>query len=66
MGFRFSLAPVLRLRQGVERLEELALQSAEFEVARVLRRIDRQTAELAKAGKEREQALQMWIRAAEL
>lgn len=66
MGFRFSLAQVLRLREGVEKREELALQTAEFEVARVQRRIDKLTTELAQTSKEREAALQMWMRAAQL
>jgi flagellar FliJ protein len=66
MGFRFSLAQVLRLREGVEKREELALQTAEFEVARVQRRIDKLTTELAQTSKEREEALQMWMRAAQL
>ena len=35
MGFRFSLAPVLRLRESLEKREELALQKVELEVARL-------------------------------
>ncbi len=66
MGFRFSLAPVLRLREGLEKREELALHKVELEVAMVKRRIDRLTEELAQASNEREEALQKWMRAAQL
>jgi flagellar FliJ protein len=66
MGFRFSLAPVLRLRESLEKREELALQKVELEVARVKRRIDRLSEELDRASKEREEALQLWMRAAQL
>lgn len=66
MGFRFSLAPVLRLREGLEKREELALHKVELEVAMVKRRIDRLTEELAQASNEREEALQKWKRAAQL
>ena len=66
MGFRFSLAPVLRLREGLEKREELALHKVELEVAMVKRRIDRLTEELAQVSNEREEALQKWMRAAQL
>lgn len=57
MGFKFSLASVLRLRESIEQREELALQKAQYEVERVRQRIDELTAELAMANKEREEAL---------
>jgi flagellar FliJ protein len=63
MGFRFTLALVLRFREGIEKREELSLQRAQFEVARVRRRIDELTEALAKAGSEREEALQSWMQA---
>lgn len=63
MGFRFTLASVLRFREGIEKSEELALQKIQFEVAGVRRRIDELTEELAKAGSEREEALQSWMQA---
>ena len=63
MGFRFTLASVLRFREGIEKSEELALQKIQFEVAGVRRRIDELTEELAKAGTEREEALQSWMQA---
>ena len=58
MGFRFTLASVLRFRESIEEREELALQKVEFEVARVRRRLDELTEELAKASNERETSLQ--------
>jgi flagellar FliJ protein len=63
MGFRFTLASVLRFREGIEKREELSLQRVQFEAARVRRRIDELTEELAKAGGEREEALQSWMQA---
>jgi flagellar export protein FliJ len=57
MAFRFTLASVLRVRESIERREELAFQRAEHEVARVQRRIDQITVELEKAGATREEAL---------
>lgn len=57
MGFRFSLASVLRLRESVEKREELALQRAQYEVERVRQRIDELTMELAAANLQREQIL---------
>ena len=58
MAFRFTLAQVLRVRESVERKEELSLQRAEFEVARVKRRIEELTQELAAASRRRDEALQ--------
>jgi flagellar FliJ protein len=58
MGFRFTLASVLRFRESIEEREELALKKVEFELARVRRRIDELTQELAKASDERDAALQ--------
>ena len=66
MGFRFTLDSVLRFREGIEKREELVLQEVQFEVARVRRRIDELTAELAKACNERGEALQSWMRAFQL
>ncbi len=40
MAFKFSLAAVLRVRESVERCEELALQRIQFEIGRVRRRIE--------------------------
>jgi flagellar export protein FliJ len=49
---------VLRFRESIEEREELALKKVEFELARVRRRIDELTQELAKASDERDAALQ--------
>lgn len=66
MPFRFSLASVLRVRESIERREELALQRVEMEVARVKHRIDELTDELARAGEARENALRNSIPAYDL
>ena len=58
MPFRFTLASVLRVRESIERREELALQRAEHEVARVRRQIEELTNKLAKDARDRENALQ--------
>jgi flagellar export protein FliJ len=63
MPFRFSLASVLQLRKSIERREEMSLKTAQLEVARVRRRIDELTEEMAKASQERGRALQNSISA---
>lgn len=63
MAFRFTLEQVLRVRQSIERREELALQRAELEMARVLRRIEELTEELAAASRKREEALKQPMQA---
>jgi flagellar export protein FliJ len=63
LPFRFSLASVLQLRKSIERREEVSLQTAQLEVARVRRRIDELTEEMAKASQERGRALQNSISA---
>lgn len=57
MPFHFPLAPVLRLRKSIERREEMALKASLLELARVRRRIDELTDEMAKACQDREKAL---------
>lgn len=57
MPFHFPLASVLRLRKSIERREELSLKAALLELARVRRRIDELTDEMAKACQDREKAL---------
>lgn len=66
MAFRFTLAQVLRVRQSIERREELALQRAELEVVRAQRRIEELTEQLAKVGKERDEAILKPMQAFEL
>ena len=61
MAFRFSLASVLRVRESIEKREEVALLSIQLEVARVRRRIDELTNEMAKAWQDREEALRRTI-----
>jgi flagellar export protein FliJ len=58
VAFRFSLASVLRVRESIERSEELALQKVELEVARVQRQIEELSKELDKLVAAREQSLQ--------
>jgi flagellar export protein FliJ len=58
VAFRFPLASVLRVRESVERSEELALQRAELEVARAQRRLEELTAELDRCVAERDRALE--------
>ena len=58
MAFRFPLASVLRVRESVERNEELALQKAELEVARSQRRVEELTIELDRCVQARDQAMQ--------
>lgn len=57
MTFRFTLEQVLRVRESIERTEELALQRAEFDVACVKRRIEELTQKLAAASHRRDEAL---------
>jgi flagellar export protein FliJ len=61
MPFRFSLAPVLRVRESVEKRQETALHAAQLELARTRRRIDELTHEMARAWEKREQALRETI-----
>lgn len=63
MPFRFPLASVLRFRESVEKREEVALQKVQLEVARVQRRFDGLTDELAKMYEYREQTLRGTTRA---
>lgn len=66
MGFRFSMASVLRWREGIEKREELTLQQVQFELNRVRQRIEEITEDLVKANRQREEALQDWMQASEL
>jgi flagellar export protein FliJ len=66
LAFRFTLAQVLRVRESIERREELALQKAEIEVSRAQRRIQELTEALAKAGKARDEAILQPMQAFEL
>jgi flagellar export protein FliJ len=66
LPFKFSLAPVLQLRKSIERRAEVSLMSAQLEVARVRRRMDELTEEMASACQEREKALRNSIPAIRL
>lgn len=63
MPFRFPLVSVLRVRESIEKREEVALQRVQLEVARIRRRIDELTGEMAKSYQAREMALHQTIRA---
>ena len=63
MPFRFPLVSVLRVRESIEKREEVALQRVQLEVARVRRRIDELTAEIAASCQAREKALQQRMQA---
>lgn len=66
MAFRFTLEQVLRVRESVERREELALQRAELDVVRALQRIERLTEELVQIGRRREESMKQPLAAFEL
>ncbi len=66
MAFRFTLAQVLRVRESIERREELALQRAELDVARTLRRIEELTEQLAEMSRRRDENLKKPMQAHEL
>lgn len=63
MAFRSALKPVLSVREIIEKREEVALKRAQLEVARVRRRLEELTDELAKANLDRDQALLKSVRA---
>ncbi len=58
MGFRFSLAAVLRFRESMEKREELALQKILQEMARLRREIERRNATIAASQEARNEAMQ--------
>jgi len=66
MGFRFSLAAVLRFRESVEKREELALQKLLLEMSRIRREIERLNAEIVRAHQARNQAMQTPLAAVHL
>jgi flagellar export protein FliJ len=66
MAFHFTLEQVLRVRESIERREELVLQRAEMEVARVRRRIEELTELLASIDRRREESLKKPLKAYEL
>lgn len=66
MAFRFTLEQVLRVRESVERREELMLQRAEAEVAVALRRIEELTEQVVQIGRRREESMKQPLAAFEL
>lgn len=66
MPFRFPLASVLRVREIIEKREEVALQKAQLEVARTRRKVDEVTLALTRACDERDGALQRSVQASRL
>ena len=66
MAFRFTLEQVLRVRESLERREELALQRAEADVVRALRRIEELTQELVRINARRDEAMKQPLHAYEL
>ena len=57
MGFRFTLASVLRVRDSIEKREELALQRIQFEILTVQQRIELLTDEIAQEQSQRDKAI---------
>ncbi len=66
MGFRFSLATVLRFREGIEQQEERALGRILAELAQVRDRIETLTEEIPRARQMLEQAMQQTMSAIDI
>jgi flagellar export protein FliJ len=66
MPFRFPLEVLLRVRQGLERKQELRLQQASHRVATLLRQIEDARSEMESIAARREPQLESGISAAEL
>jgi flagellar FliJ protein len=66
MAFRFPLATVLRVKEGLERREERALQRIQLEMARVSHQIEELTAAIERAHAARNQVLQQAVPAGQL
>ena len=66
MGFRFPLAAVLRVKQSIEKQEELVLQKVLLEISQVQHQIDDLTLDIVRARQLRDQAMQQMIAAIEL
>jgi flagellar FliJ protein len=57
MPFRFPLATVLKLRESIEKREELALQKIQLEIGQTLHRIEELGEEMVRMRATREQAM---------
>jgi flagellar export protein FliJ len=66
MAFRFPLATVLRVRESIERREELALERIQLEMARVARQIEELNEAMTRAHATRNQALRQPMPGGEL
>lgn len=66
MAFQFSLATVLRVKEGIEQREERALQKIQLEMARVARQVEELDEAMARAREAREQALRQTMPGGEL
>jgi flagellar export protein FliJ len=66
MGFQFSLATVLRVRESIEKREERALQKILIEITRVTQMIEALNAMIAGAHIDREDAMRLMIPAGHL
>jgi flagellar FliJ protein len=66
MGFRFSLATVLRFRESLEKREELAVQATQLEAARVRRLAQEMAAKIARKHEVLESTMQGMLKASVL
>lgn len=66
MPFRFPLATVLRVRESVQRQEELKLQKIVFEMALLNRQVNQLTADIAEAFHAEERAMRRAIPASQV
>lgn len=66
MAFEFKLAPLLRVKQSIERQEELALQEILVRIAEVQRRIDALASDVAGARQQLEQKMRQTLTAGEV
>lgn len=66
MAFSFSLASLLRLRESIERQEELALQRILVEISQVQHRVDAVIADIERARRQVDRAMQQIVPAIHL
>jgi flagellar export protein FliJ len=66
MAFRFPLATVLRVKEIIEKREEVALQKAQLEIARAGRKIQELTDQIGAANAAREEELHKAMKASRL
>lgn len=66
MAYRFPLATVLRVKQSMEKLEELALQKIFVEMSQVRQQIELLTADIVRARQSLDEAMQQVLPAVEI